>query len=100
MEGHTWSPREERSKAEAMKSYPCIGAFRKMRGAPNSHGRCACCDNYATHRMDVQVSWFRGEDEVYQVCREHKPGPQDWNEFYVRVAQKSVKREAERKRTP
>lgn len=49
--------------------YPRIGALKSI-----NKGLCDCCENKAraTHRVDVQTSWFLGEDDVFLLCAEHK----------------------------
>lgn len=48
--------------------YPRFGGDRKLE---HTEAGCECCDKPATHIVDVQVSWFRGEDECYHVCSYH-----------------------------
>ena len=33
--------------------------------------RCACCERPAGKVVDVQVDYFRGDDESYPACPEH-----------------------------
>ncbi len=65
------------------RDYPSIGSTRALgndrkRAAwaknPKSAPRCivAGCSCPATHRIDVEVNWFRGDDEVGQACAAHK----------------------------
>lgn len=57
--------------------YPRIGsarlrdAWKKM---PKTAPKCIVsgCACRATHRVDVEVNWFRGDDEVGNVCDQHK----------------------------
>ena len=46
--------------------YPRIGASRLAK-----KGLCACCNAIAEKRMDVQVSYMRGDDEVFLLCGRH-----------------------------
>lgn len=50
-----------------MKQYPRIGSRNKLKGAR----QCRICGSPgADERIDIQVSWFRGEDEVLLVHSE------------------------------
>ena len=65
-----------------MKNYPCIGSTIKLkvpdlrrcgRSINEKQGkRCWICGEKATVRNDIQVSWFRGDDEVVYACEAHK----------------------------
>ena len=33
---------------------------------------CAACDDVACHKLEVRNSVFRGDDDVYLVCDEHR----------------------------
>lgn len=46
--------------------YPRIGSSRN-----HTKGLCQCCQKPAKHRVDIQVSYMRGDDEVYLVCQDH-----------------------------
>ena len=48
---------------------PRIGSDRSMQGAR----LCDCCTSTAKRRVDVQVNWFRGDDEVLKLCDAHYP---------------------------
>jgi hypothetical protein len=74
--------------------YPKIGST-KLLDRPNQFGRhtrspkkgplkCYLCDSQATHRIDVQNSWMRGEDDVFLVCLPHLELARSgkWGEFY------------------
>lgn len=62
------------------KSYPIVGRVRDMRkkwtkltktGAVvsvNNRPRCAACGAEADCIVDVEVNWFRGDDEVVKSC--------------------------------
>lgn len=59
------------------KSYPIVGSARKRDAwVKNPKGAPKCiafgCDFRATHRVDVEVNWFRGDDEVGNACQQHK----------------------------
>lgn len=50
-------------------------SFRDRKGALRSQPsrpRCAACGQEADDRVDVEVSWFRGEDETKNACSAHK----------------------------
>lgn len=71
--------------------YPKIGST-KLIDRPNQFGRhgkkkahtCYLCDAKATHRIDIQNSWLRGEDDVFLVCTPHLEMARAgrWGEFY------------------
>lgn len=50
------------------RTYPRISGKNPLRRAP----LCCICGEPATWRLEVQVSWFRGDDEHRDVCDEHK----------------------------
>lgn len=54
------------------KTYPVIGASRKQRDT--SQAKCKCGQR-ATHKVDIQVNIFRGDDEVELACEEHRRDP-------------------------
>lgn len=59
------------------KKYPTIGNARARDGwrkNPKAAPDCIAvgCECKATHRVDVQVNWFRGDDEVGNACPQHK----------------------------
>lgn len=72
------------------KSYPALGEVQKLKG---QGVRCACCGAPAVFRIDVQVNWFRGDDEVYHVCAIHKPHwlKANWNQFFSLIAEQTAK---------
>ncbi|WP_042298998.1 hypothetical protein [Paraburkholderia kururiensis] len=37
-------------------------------------GMCSCCRKTAARRVDIQVNWFRGDDEVLNLCSDHYAG--------------------------
>ena len=52
------------------KHYPVIG---RVENKPKSRGVfCKACGEPATCKVHIEVSWFRGEDEVYWSCDNHK----------------------------
>lgn len=55
-----------------MKKYPVIGQTRKR--PDTSQAKCRCGQR-ATHKVDIQVNIFRGDDEVVLACEEHKRDP-------------------------
>ena len=59
------------------KTYPLIGNSRARdpwRKNPKSAPKCvvAGCECKATHRVDVEVNCFRGDDEVGNACPAHR----------------------------
>lgn len=67
------------------RKYPRIGHARDMRKKwtkldkrtravvpVNNAPRCVVCGQPATHMVDVEVNWFRGDDEVRKACADHK----------------------------
>lgn len=57
--------------------YPRIGSARlrdAWKKTPKTAPKCivaGCCCR-ATHRVDVEVNYFRGDDEVGNACDQHK----------------------------
>ena len=51
----------------AERTYPRLGVCIKKR-----KGLCVVCGNPATCWVDVQYSWFRGDDDVAKVCEKHR----------------------------
>jgi hypothetical protein len=47
--------------------YPYYAGCESYRG----NGYCDCCPERATYVVDIQFSWFRGDDESYKVCGTH-----------------------------
>ena len=62
------------------REYPRIGADR-----PAKRGMCSCCSQTAKRRVDIQVNWFRGDDEVLQLCDTHYGfvASQAWKELFA-----------------
>jgi len=65
------------------RDYPRIGSTRDMRKkwtiqrngkthSVNNRPRCAACSEEASYRVDIQVNWFRGDDEARTACPAHK----------------------------
>lgn len=62
------------------RTYPCIGGSRDMRRkwtlkagprkgqSVHNRPRCVACGAEAEFIVDVQVNWFRGDDEVLKAC--------------------------------
>lgn len=48
------------------KRYPCIGNESKTKAK-----LCSCCDQPAARRVDIQTDWFRGNDDVFDLCGTH-----------------------------
>lgn len=38
----------------------------------NNRPRCAACGEEASFRVEVEVNWFRGDDEIVNACPVHK----------------------------
>jgi hypothetical protein len=51
-------------------NYPRISGRNKLPTVP----MCCICGGVATWCVTIQVTWFRGEDEIRDVCDEHKQG--------------------------
>jgi len=54
-----------------MKSYPNISRMQKFDRWPYGI-KCDVCDNHATYKVTIQTNIFRGDDEQYKSCVEHK----------------------------
>lgn len=60
------------------RQYPRIGGSRQRKGwvsQPANQGpRCDVqgCDEKALFEVDIQVSWFRGDDECRRSCSTHR----------------------------
>lgn len=69
--------------------YPYYSGASKLKQKRN-RPQCAACDAEATHRIWVQVSWFRGEDESEFVCARHKSmAEENIDRFYAHVRSKA-----------
>ncbi len=51
------------------KQYPVIGSVRPRN--KNTSAKCKCGE-VAKFRPEIQVNYFRGDDEVVWACNEHK----------------------------
>lgn len=54
--------------------YPRFGGDRTLKTLNDDTARpttCAAGPELPVRLIEVQVSWFRGEDEVYAVCADH-----------------------------
>lgn len=72
--------------------YPYYSGDERLKGGGG--GRCRACDKPATHRITIQVSWFRGDDEVLRVCPEHKAlGARDPNALFDIINAKALNKE-------
>ncbi|CAH2910783.1 MAG: hypothetical protein CPSOU_1850 [uncultured Paraburkholderia sp.] len=38
---------------------------------PKSRKLCSCCDEVAVKKIEIQTSWFRGDDDVFLLCPSH-----------------------------
>jgi hypothetical protein len=38
---------------------------------PKSKKLCSCCDQVAIKKLEIQTSWFRGDDDVFLLCPSH-----------------------------
>ena len=53
------------------RSYPRIGEQRKHKPKTSLVCEFKPCDNQATRRQFIQVTWFRGDDESVNLCKVH-----------------------------
>lgn len=59
------------------KQYPCIGSKRKPHNKrPRNGPKCILCQQPTSGKVEVQVSYMRGDDEVEPVCGECQKGPE------------------------
>jgi len=54
------------------KEYPAIGRKKKPKNAGGLP--CIICGIPTTGKVDIEVNWFRGDDEVVRVCAKHQKG--------------------------
>jgi len=54
------------------KKYPYISAQKDMRKKWNHTVLCEVCAKQASSKVEIQTSWFRGEDVYVKACEEHK----------------------------
>lgn len=71
------------------KRYPYLSSDEPMKGRG---ARCDLCDEAATHKVEIEVSWFRGDDEVYHVCQAHRPDRRELNRFFSLLEAKDKER--------
>lgn len=62
------------------RTYPRVGSTRKhkpQRGQkkPLRTPPCAVCGQPSTCRVEIEVNWFRGDDERANACDDHKNDP-------------------------
>lgn len=60
-------------------------------------GICDACGNTAAWAVTIQVSWFRGDDDIFLLCEEDRRMAMEkrWQEFYPKIkTQRRLKREA------
>ena len=81
------------------REYPRLGYVSKRSQwqiNPKSAPRCDVtdCPNNAAYRVDIQVNWFRGEDEVARACEAHKTS---MTELLAGLDKQEAEREARRR---
>lgn len=53
--------------------YPRCSDARKLELRPTQKPVCKLCGEPATHKVFVEVGWFRGDDEgPFKVCKSHR----------------------------
>ena len=52
------------------KKYPAVGRKKKPKNAGGLP--CIICGVPTTGKVDIEVNWFRGDDEEVRVCAEHQ----------------------------
>ena len=60
-------------------------------------GICEACGNGAAWAVTIQVSWFRGDDDMFLLCEPDRRMAMDkqWKDFYTKIkTQRRLKREA------
>ena len=50
------------------KKYPAVGHKRKPKSNSVGGLPCIVCGKLTTGKVDIEVSWFRGDDEQVRVC--------------------------------
>lgn len=67
-----------------MSKYPRIGSAKDRRDkwtylnkrgvvkSVSNRPACSACGAEATHVVEIQVNWFRGDDEQRKACMQHK----------------------------
>lgn len=81
------------------REYPRLGRAGQSKGwQKNPNGAPDCdvidCTAKATHRVEIQVNWFRGDDESCRACDAHKSS---LPELLDGAAKREAEREAEHK---
>lgn len=54
------------------RKYPRIGASKAITPQKGQMLLCIVCGAPATHRLELEVNWFRGDDETVRACATHK----------------------------
>ena len=63
------------------KSYPAIGVKKKPK---NSGGLpCIICGAITTGKVDIEMSWFRGDDEQIRACEAHQKDDKSLLDAYM-----------------
>jgi hypothetical protein len=84
------------------KSYPQLGRSSQVKGwINNPKGAPKCdvieCEAAATRRVEIEVNWFRGDDECCRACEAHKAAvPELLAGFDKREAEKEIAREKQK----
>ena len=55
-----------------MRQYPRISEVNKKPKLTKKICECKGCNNIATRLVTVQITYMRGDDEIYQTCDDHK----------------------------
>lgn len=82
-----------RSKSEMLNEPPRIPIHRGD-CAIKGKRMCDCCQKVAVRKVDIQVDWFRGNDEVMQLCELHYVfiGKEAWRELFDAAAEEKDRR--------
>ena len=79
------------------REYPRPGYVRRnWQNNPKSAPNCDVpgCTAKATHRVEIQVNWFRGDDEFARACEAHKGA---LTELLAAADKREAEREARRR---
>lgn len=71
------------------RSFPCFRTshkFNKQRGVCN----CIGCEEPAFFHIEIEFSWFRGEDGVYKACGQHRDLAQKETNKFLRLLKKET----------
>jgi hypothetical protein len=49
------------------RKYPRLGYAGKVKHKTD----CSACLLPGTHKIEIQINWFRGDDDVYYACPDH-----------------------------